>query len=206
MRCPRCQQENRPHSKFCEECASPVKEASSTTQSYSELKTEVESLRQAMTETLEQQRATAGILRVISSSPTDLQPVFNAIVESATRLCGASVGYLFQFDGEFLYLVARQNSTPDYDEILRRVYPMRPSRGQVSGRAILSRTVVQIPDVLTDPEYLPDLAVAADWRGRLGVPLLREGSPIGVITISRTEPGGSEIATSNSSGRLPTRR
>ena len=65
---------------------------------------------------------------------------------------------------------------------------MRPSRGQVSGRVILSRAVVQIPDVLSDPEYRPDLAIAADWRSRLGVPLLREGKPIGVIVINRTEP------------------
>jgi GAF domain-containing protein len=140
-------------------------------------------------EALEQQTATAEILGVISSSPTDVQPVFNAIVESATRLCGARVGHLFQFDGERLYLVAQHNSLPDYDEVLQRLYPMAPSRGQVSGRAILSRTVVQIPDVLTDPEYRPDVALAGTWRSRLGVPLLREGSPIGVIVINRTEPG-----------------
>jgi two-component system, NtrC family, sensor kinase len=138
---------------------------------------------------LERQTATANILSVISSSPTDVQPVFNAIVESATRLCGARVGHLFRFDGELLHLVARHNSTPDYDELLRRLYPMRPSRGQVSGRVILSRAVVQIPDVLSDPEYRPDLAIATDWRSRLGVPLLREGNPIGVIVINRTEPG-----------------
>ena len=132
--------------------------------------------------------ATSEILRVISSSPTDVQPVFNAIVESATRLCGARVGHLFRFDGELLYLVAG-TSTPAYDDLVQRLYPMRPSRGQVSGRTILSRTVVQIPDVLTDPEYRLDVAVAGEWRSRLGVPLLRDGSPIGVIVIMRTAPG-----------------
>jgi two-component system, NtrC family, sensor kinase len=141
-----------------------------------------------VTEALERQMATSEILRVISSSPTDVQPVFNAIVENATRLCGARVGHLFRFDGELLYLVAG-TSTPAYDDLVQRLYPMRPNRGQVSGRTILSRTVVQIPDVLTDPEYRLDVAVAGEWRSRLGVPLLRDGSPIGVIVIMRTAPG-----------------
>jgi two-component system, NtrC family, sensor kinase len=141
-----------------------------------------------VTEALERQMATSEILRVISSSPTDVQPVFNAIVENATRLCGARIGHLFRFDGELLYLVAG-TSTPAYDDLVQRLYPMRPSQGQVSGRAILSRTVAQIPDVLTDPDYRHDLAVAGDWRSRLGVPLLREGTPIGVIVIMRADPG-----------------
>jgi GAF domain-containing protein len=141
-----------------------------------------------VTEALDQQTATSEILRVISASPTDVQPVFNAIVESATRLCGARVGHLFRFDGELLHLVAG-TSTPAYDDLVQRLYPMRPSQGQVSGRAILSRTVAQIPDVLTDPDYRHDVAVAGDWRSRLGVPLLREGSPIGVIVIMRADPG-----------------
>jgi GAF domain-containing protein len=159
---------------------------------FTELQEKNRALTQAhaqVTEALEQQTATAEILSVISSSPTDVQPVFNAIVESATRLCGARVGHLFQFDGEVLSLVAQHNSAPEYDEVLKRLYPMHPSRGQVSGRTILSRTVVQIPDVFTDPEYRPDVAVAGEWRSRLGVPLLREGSPIGVIVINRTEAG-----------------
>jgi GAF domain-containing protein len=142
-----------------------------------------------VTEALEQQTAAGEILRVISSSPTDVQPVFNAIVESAVRLSGAGVGHLFRFDGELLHLVAQHNSIPDYDEVIGRLYPMAPSPGQVSGRAILYRTVVQIADVLTDPEYRSDVALAGSWRSRLGVPLLREGSPIGVIVINRTEPG-----------------
>jgi GAF domain-containing protein len=142
-----------------------------------------------VTESLEQQTATSEILRVIASSPTDVEPVFNAIVESATQLSGARVGHLFRFDGQLLHLVAQHNSTPDYDEVLERLYPMPASRGQVSGRAILSRTVVQIPDVLTDPEYRPDVALAGSWRSRLAVPLLRDSSPIGVIVINRTEPG-----------------
>jgi GAF domain-containing protein len=149
---------------------------------------ELEARNADLTDALARETATSEILRVISRSPTDVQPVFNAIVESAMRLCGARVGHLFRFDGELLYLVAG-TSTPAYDDLVQRLYPMRPSQGQVSGRAILSRTVAQIPDVLTDPDYRHDLAVAGDWRSRLGVPLLREGSPIGVIVIMRADPG-----------------
>jgi GAF domain-containing protein len=149
---------------------------------------ELEARNADLTDALARETATSEILRVISRSPTDVQPVFNAIVESAMRLCGARVGHLFRFDGELLYLVAG-TSTPAYDDLVQRLYPMRPSQGQVSGRAILSRTVAQIPDVLTDPDYRHDLAVAGDWRSRLGVPLLREGTPIGVIVIMRADPG-----------------
>jgi len=150
---------------------------------------ELQASNRELTTALDKQTATAEILHVISGSPNDVQPVFNAIVENATRLCCATVGHLFQFDGELLSLVAQYNSTPEMDEAIQRFYPMRPSRGQVSGRAILSGTVVQIPDVFTDPEYRPDVAVAVGWRSRIGVPLLREGCPIGVIVINRTDPG-----------------
>jgi len=185
MKCPRCQQDNPSHARFCLGCGVPFKGADDTSPpmvSYIDLQ-------RSLGEALEQQTATSEILSVISRSPTDVQPVFDAIVENATRLCDANVGHLFQFDGELLSWVARYNSTPEMDEVLRRIYPMRPSRGQVSGRAVLSRTVVHIPDVFTDPEYRPDVAVAVGWRSRIGVPLLRESRPIGVIVINRTDPG-----------------
>jgi GAF domain-containing protein/CheY-like chemotaxis protein len=142
-----------------------------------------------LTEALEQQTATANILRVISSSPTDVQPVFDTIVRSAVLLCGARFGVMHRFDGEQLH-VAAADVTPEVLEVLRRTYPMRPSRSQISGRAILTRAVAEIPDVREDPEYQQDMAVAGAWRSLLGVPMLRaDGSPIGTIVVQRTEPG-----------------
>src|SRR5262249_14613009 len=185
MKCPRCQQENRAAAKFCEECATPLKAVSPggpPARSY-------EQVTNALHEAPEQQTATAEILRVISSSPTDVQPVFNTIVRSAMRLCDAQSNTVFRFDGELLHLVAHHDSTPELLEILHRLYPMRPSREQASGRAVLSGAVVQIPDVLADPDYQPEVAHATGWRSRLAVPIIREGTPIGAIVINRTVPG-----------------
>ena len=141
-----------------------------------------------LTETLEQQTATSGILKVIASSPTDVQPVFDAIVQSAVRLCAARFAAVFRFDGEMLHLGAH-NFPPNVFEFLQRQYPMRPGYAQASGRTILSRAVVQIPDLLADPEYQHEWALISGWRSILGVPMLLEGVPIGAILINRAESG-----------------
>ena len=143
-----------------------------------------------LTDALERQTATAEILRVISDSPTDVQPVFTTIIRNAVQLSGARMGLLFRFDGELLQLVAHHGQSPDFLEMLQRVYPMRPSRTQVSGRVILDRIVTEIPDVRADSEYLHDMARRADWRSLLAVPMLgADGAPIGAIVIQRPEPG-----------------
>jgi two-component system, NtrC family, sensor kinase len=145
-------------------------------------------------ESLEQQQAIAEILEVINRSPGDLPPVFDAIVRNARRLCGARFGVLHRFDGELLYLAAC-DVTPEVLEVLRSAYPMRPSRSQASGRAILGRSVAQIPDALGDPEYQRDMAIAGEWRSLLAVPMLRaDGSPIGTIVVQRSEPGEFAVA------------
>jgi GAF domain-containing protein/CheY-like chemotaxis protein len=150
---------------------------------------QLEARNRDLTEALEQQTATAEILRVISSSPTDVQPVFDTIVNSAPRLCGASFCSLYRFDGELLHLVAHYNVGGETLELLRRVYPMRPTRQHVSGRAVLSGAVVQMEDALSDPEYDQNLAVVSGWRSMLAVPMLREGVPIGTVVIERAEAG-----------------
>jgi GAF domain-containing protein len=151
---------------------------------------ELETRNHDLTETLEQQTATGNILRVISSSPTDVQPVFDTIVESAVRLCDGLFSSLFQFDGEMLHPGAMYNYTPEALEELHRVFPARPTRAFGVGRAILERASVPIPDVEADPDYQHHAAARAiGWRSGLFVPMLREDVPIGVIMVARTEPG-----------------
>jgi PAS domain S-box-containing protein len=151
---------------------------------------ELEARNRDLTETLEQQTATGEILRVISSSPTDVQPVFDTIVRSAVRLCDGLFGAVNMFDGEMVQrTVATHNYTPAALLTVERMYPMRPSRQQLTGRAILGRAPAHLPDVLDDPDYAPDVALAGGWRGALCVPMLREGNPIGTILVTRAQAG-----------------
>jgi signal transduction histidine kinase len=141
-------------------------------------------------EALERQTATGEILAVISSSQTDVQPVFDTIVQSAVRLCEGLFSSLFQFDGEMLRPGAAYNYTPEALEELHRAFPARPTRVFGVGRAILDRATVLIPDVEADPDYQQHaLSRAIGWRSGLFVPMLREGVPVGVIMVARAEPG-----------------
>jgi signal transduction histidine kinase len=152
--------------------------------------TELEARNHDLTEALEQQTATAEILRVISRSQTDVQPVFDTIVRSAVRLCAGLFSALYQFDGELIHHVAHHNYTPEALGELHRVFPARPTRALFTGRAILERAVVHIPDVELDPEHqYRALRRAIGFRSGLFVPMLREGAPIGVIEVTRAEPG-----------------
>src|SRR5438128_325233 len=151
---------------------------------------ELEARNSDLTEALEQQTATSEILRVISSSPTDVQPVFDAIAEAALRLCGAASSIVTTFDGELTHLSAQADISPEGNDAFRGVYPRRPSRGSASGRAILTRAIVQIPDVTEDAEYEHGhLARVIDFRSVLVVPTLRDGLPIGTINVHKAEPG-----------------
>ena len=151
---------------------------------------ELEARNRDLTEALEQQTATAEILRVISSSQTDVQPVFDTIVRSAVRLCGGLFSSLHQFDGELLHQVAQHNFTPEALETAQRIFPARPTRALFAGRVILERAVVHIPDVKAkkDDQHHA-LTRAVGMRSGLFVPMLREGAPLGVIGVARAEPG-----------------
>jgi two-component system, NtrC family, sensor kinase len=143
-------------------------------------------------EALEQQTATSEILRVISSSPTDIQPVFDAIVARATNLCGALFSALFRFDGELLHFVAHHNFPAEAVEAFNRDFPARPE-GTTTARAILERRVVNVADVLADPTQSPKAlarAQALGYRSILAVPMFREGQVIGTIAVVRLQVGG----------------
>ena len=159
-------------------------------ESYAGLERKVEERTAELRETLDYQTATAEILRVISSSPTDVQPVFDTIAERAAQLCDAKNGFVFTFDGEWINLGSSFGVDPQAVEVIRRQCPLRPGRDSIAGRTITSGAVVHVPDVLADSEYgLKEVAVTAGFRGSFGVPMLREGQIVGAITVTRAEVG-----------------
>src|SRR5215470_9559402 len=135
---------------------------------------ELQASNRELTTALDQQTATSDILRVISRSQTDVQPVFDGIVSSAMRLCGAVTGALYSFDGSLIDQLAQTHDTPE----LRSAYP-RPARpDEHPGQAILELRVVQSADVEHDPavgEFLRGRARARGYRSILSVPMLRDG-------------------------------
>jgi two-component system, NtrC family, sensor kinase len=139
-------------------------------------------------EALEHQTATGEVLGIISRSPMDVQPVFNTIVQSATRLCDASFGSVHRFDGQIITLDAHQNFTPEQIEMSEQRFPTPAMRGTAVGRAVLDRHVVHIEDVRDDPEYVffGDQSNLG-YRTVLAVPLLKEGVPIGALGMWRRE-------------------
>jgi signal transduction histidine kinase len=126
---------------------------------------------------------------VISTSPTDVQPVFDTIVHNAVALCGCLFANVFRFDGELLHFVASHNVGPEFVGLLRTKYPMPPDSSQVSGRAVVTRSVIRLEDALVDPDYDHRFPVAMSWRRMLGVPMLRQGEPLGVIVVGWAEVG-----------------
>ena len=206
MHCPRCQHENRPQANFCDKCASPFNGPSPTAPSSSDSKGEVESLRRALSEALaqqtataelqqtrtrelaeahEQQTATAEILRVISSSPTDIQPVFAAVLTSAARLCDAFDATIFQVDGDRLSIVAHEGPIP-----ITPVGALPLIRGTAAGRAVLDRRTIHVPDLQAEVDEYPESSAIArsnGFRTVLNVPLLRGAEAIGAVSIRRTE-------------------
>ena len=139
-------------------------------------------------EALEQQTATGEILRVISSSPTDVQPVFDIIAANAKRLCDARECAVFKFDGDLIHLVAHADIGAEWTKALRSAYPRRPGRGMITARAIQMGSAVHVPDVQADPEFdLTEAAQASGVRTTLSIPMIREGEVIGAITVDRRE-------------------
>ncbi|MBI3107327.1 MAG: GAF domain-containing protein [Candidatus Rokubacteria bacterium] len=150
---------------------------------------QVEEPSQELRAAFEQQVATAQILRVISESPGNLQPVLDAIARSANRLCEGVFSALFRLEGETIQFSAHDGLAPEQLEAIRRVFPARASRDSMTGRAILDRQVVHIADVAGDPSYaLMPLAREVGYRSFLSVPMSRGGVPVGAVSVARREP------------------
>jgi signal transduction histidine kinase len=186
MQCPRCQQENPPQARFCLECGAPVHETTSTPKPYADLNGEVERLSRTVTESLEQQAAISEILRVISTSPTNLEPVLDAVVKSAARFCAAPDASIFRLDGGNLRADAH------YGPVFQATGFLVPAvRGTIAGRSVLDREVVWVTDLQVETEEFPEgsaLARQTGQRATASAPLLRQGEPIGVILLRRAEP------------------
>jgi len=192
MKCPRCQHENPAGQKFCGECATPLKAVSPggpRPPSYAEVTSALSEALTLEAEALEQQTATSEILRVISRSQTDVQPVFDTIVQSAVRLCEGVHGTVVRFDGELVHRMASFNVEPEGEEALRRFYPRPAGRELAITRAVLDGATVHVPDVRQDPEYSREVWQATRASAVLAVPMLRDERPIGAIAVVRHEPG-----------------
>src|SRR5215510_9169946 len=166
MKCPRCQHENRPTAKFCEDCANPLNGASPPPESN-------------------------------AHPPTDVRPVFETIVRNAVQLCDAVTSGAFRFDGGVIYFEAEYYKPALADvearlEAFRRRFPMSPNRETIAARVILDCAVVHISDIENDPETPEasrEVALAVGYRSILSVPMLRDGRPIGAISVARATRG-----------------
>ncbi len=144
-----------------------------------------------VTEALDQQTATSEILRTIAHAQTDVQPVFDTIVRSAAQLCHAAVAAVFLTDGRMVYHPANYGGSPAALAATRARYPRRLDMETMPGMAILTRSVVNLPDI-EDPsvtEHVRQVGTVLGFRSALAVPMLREGEAVGAITAHRREPG-----------------
>src|SRR5262245_7702519 len=147
---------------------------------------ELQTKNRDLTEALDQQTATSEVLKVISRSAFDLQPVLETLVENAARLCAADQAFIFRFEKGTLNIAVAYNASMEIREFVEQ-NPIVPGRYSVTARAALERHTVHIPDILTDPEYTYQAWQVQPYRAVLGVPMLRGDDLLGVITLNRAE-------------------
>jgi two-component system NtrC family sensor kinase len=167
---------------------------------------ELEAKNRDLTDNLEQQTATAEILRVIASSPTDVQPVFETIAGKALDLCKAWTSTVFRFDGELVHLAASHSLSPEACGLpSAELRCLQAVAG--AARAVLSRTILYISDIREDPEYrLQATAKAGGYLSVLAVPMLRQGQPIGAVAVGVPRQERFRRSRSRCSRPSPTRR
>src|SRR6201988_2392445 len=140
-----------------------------------------------LSESLQQQTATADVLKVISRSTFDLQTVLETLVESAARLCDADKTVITRERSGAFYRSEAYGFSREFLDYVKNI-PIKAERGSAFGRALLEGRAVHIPDVKEDPEYtLVEAQKLGDYRTVIAVPMLREGAPIGVLSLTRSE-------------------
>jgi hypothetical protein len=157
---------------------SKSKKASRTKSSVTDLKEQIERQARELEQARQQQAASSEVLQIISASAGAIKPVFEAIVRSAVDLCQARFGAVFRMEGDLLHLVADYNFGATQRQLLEAEYPVTLSRGRVSGRSILTRSIVQIPDTDADKDYTGGNAKQSGFRSLLGAPLLKVTKPL----------------------------
>jgi GAF domain-containing protein len=145
-----------------------------------------------LTQALEQQTATSEVLQVISGFPGDLEPVFGSMLEKAVRICDATFGNIYRWDGEFLNLAAAHNTPPAFEEARRS--PRRPDPKMPIGRMLSTKTAIHVVDLAADQSYIehriPEVIAAVELgsaRTFLAVPMLKDNELIGALSLSRQE-------------------
>ena len=168
----------------------PTRKPGKTTRTATQLQLAAENavLRAELVEAREQQAATGEILGIISRSPNDAQPVFDAIARHAVAVCGGEGGIVLRYDGEQIHLAAHNNLRPGGAERMSR-FPRPPDRSLPAGVAILDRVIVHVTD-LQASEFTGAPAREAGLGSVIAVPLLRESRAIGALTVTRQESGG----------------